>query len=904
MTKKTFLFVAVMGFSLCLSAQNPIISTVFTPDPAPFVHGDKVYLLTDHDEDGRNRDFNMKDWMLFSTEDMVNWTYLGTQVSTATFKWARQGQRAWACQGVERNGKWYWYVCCNKATGGDALAVAVADDPQGPWTDAIGGPLAEGFGFIDPTVFVDDDGRAYLFWGNKGLWYGELNDDMVSFKNGWQEVPGYHDPKCFGELQSKMNWAKGQNEMMTQYEEGPWVMKRNGTYYISYPAGGVPEHMAYSTAPTINGPWTYRGRIMDEAQNSFTIHGGNITFKGRDFMFYHNGGLPGGGGYNRSACVEEFKWNEDGTFPFMSFTKEGVVTPVKNLDPYKRVEAETQAESRGLKVDRRAGRDHFVTDIDDGDWIRVRSVDFKDCGQKAVVVVVGEQKGKGTIEFYTDNMEGEPFCKVPVNTDNAGFRTAAFTYLIDTKVTGVHDVYLKFNCETEKPFTLDWWQFNSHANMPVVQTRFTADPAPVVIDGKVFLYTTHDEDGARGFQMFDWLLYTSDDMVNWQDHGAVASLDDFKYYDGKNGAWAEQVIEANGAYYMYCPIHGHGIGVLMSDSPYGPFHDPLGEPLVWQREHWDDIDPTVWIDDDGQAYMYWGNPNLYSVKLGKDMISLAGPIVKHPKIEDYQEGPWFWKHGGNYYMAFASTCCPEGIGYAMSDGPEGPWEYKGHIMDHTVRTRGNHPGIIDYKGKSYVFGLNYDIMHLKTFAHAEQRSVSLAEMHYNPDGTIQEVPYFLDNVVEQIKPFDPYGRNMNERVEAETMAWGYGLKTSRMEESASLASDDLRDLKNTVNYNNMYVHDIDNGEYILLRGVDFGRKGAKKFMASVGSEGIGCIEIHLDSKESPAVAVIPISPTGGTNEFKVFTEKIKGRIKGIHDLYLVFTGVGKDLFYFDWWRFK
>ena len=904
MTKKTFLFVAVMGFSLCLSAQNPIISTVFTPDPAPFVHGDKVYLFTDHDEDGRNRDFNMKDWMLFSTEDMVNWTYLGTQVSTATFKWARQGQRAWACQGVERNGKWYWYVCCNKATGGDALAVAVADDPQGPWTDAIGGPLAEGFGFIDPTVFVDDDGRAYLFWGNKGLWYGELNDDMVSFKNGWQEVPGYHDPKCFGELQSKMNWAKGQNEMMTQYEEGPWVMKRNGTYYISYPAGGVPEHMAYSTAPTINGPWTYRGRIMDEAQNSFTIHGGNITFKGRDFMFYHNGGLPGGGGYNRSACVEEFKWNEDGTFPFMSFTKEGVVTPVKNLDPYKRVEAETQAESRGLKVDRRAGRDHFVTDIDDGDWIRVRSVDFKDCGQKAVVVVVGEQKGKGTIEFYTDNMEGEPFCKVPVNTDNAGFRTAAFTYLIDTKVTGVHDVYLKFNCETEKPFTLDWWQFNSHANMPVVQTRFTADPAPVVIDGKVFLYTTHDEDGARGFQMFDWLLYTSDDMVNWQDHGAVASLDDFKYYDGKNGAWAEQVIEANGAYYMYCPIHGHGIGVLMSDSPYGPFHDPLGEPLVWQREHWDDIDPTVWIDDDGQAYMYWGNPNLYSVKLGKDMISLAGPIVKHPKIEDYQEGPWFWKHGGNYYMAFASTCCPEGIGYAMSDGPEGPWEYKGHIMDHTVRTRGNHPGIIDYKGKSYVFGLNYDIMHLKTFAHAEQRSVSLAEMHYNPDGTIQEVPYFLDNVVEQIKPFDPYGRNMNERVEAETMAWGYGLKTSRMEESASLASDDLRDLKNTVNYNNMYVHDIDNGEYILLRGVDFGRKGAKKFMASVGSEGIGCIEIHLDSKESPAVAVIPISPTGGTNEFKVFTEKIKGRIKGIHDLYLVFTGVGKDLFYFDWWRFK
>ena len=875
------------------SAQNPIISTVFTPDPAPFVYGDKVYLFTDHDEDGRNRDFNMKDWMLFSTEDMVNWTYLGTQVTTATFKWARQGQRAWACQGVERNGKWYWYVCCNKANGGDALAVAVADDPQGPWTDAIGGPLAEGFGFIDPTVFIDDDGRAYLFWGNKGLWYGELNDDMVSFKNGWQEVPGYHDPECFGELQSKMNWAKGQNEMMTQYEEGPWVMKRNGTYYISYPAGGVPEHMAYSTAPTINGPWTYRGRIMAEAENSFTIHGGNITFKGRDFMFYHNGGLPGGGGYNRSACVEEFKWNADGTFPFMKFTKEGVITPIKNLDPYKRVEAETQAESRGLKVDRRAGRDHFVTDIDDGDWIRVRSVDFKDCGQKAVVVVVGEQKGKGTIEFYTDNMEGEPFCKVPVNTDNAGFRTAAFTYLIDTDVQGVHDVYLKFSCETEKPFTLDWWQFNAHANMPVVQTRFTADPAPVVIGDKVYLYTTHDNDGARGFQMFDWLLYTSDDLKNWQDFGPVASLDDFKYYDGNNGAWAEQVVESNGQFFMYCPIHGHGIGVLVSDTPYGPFTDPLGEPLVWQKEHWDDIDPTVLIDDDGQAYMYWGNPNLYSVKLGKDMISLAGPIVKHPKIEDYQEGPWIWKHDGHYYLAFASTCCPEGIGYAMSDSPEGPWEYKGHIMDHTVRTRGNHPGIIEFKGQSYVFGLNYEIMHLKTFAHAEQRSVSMAPMYYNEDGTIKEVPYFLDNVVEQVADFDPM-----RRVEAETMAWGYGLKTSYLDTDFEYTEEDGYQPRN------MYVHDIDDGEYILLKGVEFGRKGAKKFLASVGSDGYGTISIYLDSRDGAPAAVVTVKPTGGKTNFSLLTTRFKRRIRGKHDLYLVFNGGGKDLFTFDWWRMK
>src|SRR5574344_3106103 len=99
----------------------------------------------------------------------------------------------------------------------------------------------------------------------------------------------------------------------------------------------------------------------------------------------------------------------------------------------------------------------------------------------------------------------------------------------------------------------------STAQNPLIQTKYTADPAPYVHGDTVYLYTTHDEDDAEGFKMYDWLLYTSTDMVNWQDHGTVASLDNFKWYDGKNGAWAECVIERNGKWYMYCPIHGHGI---------------------------------------------------------------------------------------------------------------------------------------------------------------------------------------------------------------------------------------------------------------------------------------------------------------------------------------------------------
>lgn len=411
-----------------------------------------------------------------------------------------------------------------------------------------------------------------------------------------------------------------------------------------------------------------------------------------------------------------------------------------------------------------------------------------------------------------------------------------------------------------------------------VQTRYTADPAPMVYDGRVYLYTTHDEDDADNFKMLDWLLYSSDDMVNWTDHGTVATLQDFEWHSRDNGAWANQVVERNGKFYMYCPLHGHGIGVLVSDTPYGPFKDPIGKPLVWQPEHWDDIDPTVFIDDNGQAYMYWGNPNLYSVRLNEDMISYSGEIIKHPKIKDYQEGPWLWKRNGHYYLAFASTCCPEGIGYAMSNSAEGPWEYKGHIMDHTYRTRGNHPGIIDYKGQSWVFGLNYDLLRLETPDHHERRNCSVAPLYYNADGTIVEVPYFTETGIEQPSWFNPF-----RKVEAETMAWGYGLKTEPTGER------------------NMTVTSIDDGDLLRLRGVDFGKKGARKITASVASAKGGEIEVRLDSPDGPLAGVLKVPDTGNTERYRKVSAKLTDTA-GVHDLYFVFRGNGRDLLRFDWWE--
>lgn len=422
---------------------------------------------------------------------------------------------------------------------------------------------------------------------------------------------------------------------------------------------------------------------------------------------------------------------------------------------------------------------------------------------------------------------------------------------------------------------------NVNAQRPIIQTKYTADPAPMVYNDTVFLYTTHDEDDAEGFKMQDWLLYTSTDMVNWTDHGVVASLKSFDWVKRDNGAWAEQVVERNGKFCMYCPIHGNGIGVLVSNSPYGPFKDPLGKPLVWQKEHWDDIDPTVFIDEDGQAYMYWGNPNCYYVKLNEDMISYSGDIVKLKETpEHYQEGPWFYKRNGHYYLAFASTCCPEGIGYAMSDSPTGPWKTKGYIMRPTERTRGNHPGIMDYKGKSYVFGLNYDLLKLETNTHYERRSVSVAEMHYNEDGTIQEVPYWADTKLEQIGTFNPF-----RKVEAETMAWGYGLKTAPNADKS------------------LSVVDVNNGEYICVRGVNFGKNKARRFEVSALPLEGGNLKIRLDAPDGKIVGNVNIPQGNETSKYELYSCEVNA-VSGIHDLYLSFEGENnKDLFELDYWKF-
>lgn len=430
------------------------------------------------------------------------------------------------------------------------------------------------------------------------------------------------------------------------------------------------------------------------------------------------------------------------------------------------------------------------------------------------------------------------------------------------------------------------------AQRPIIQTKFTADPAPMVYNDTVFLYTGHDEDDATGFKMQDWLLYTSTDMVNWTEHGVVASLKNFKWVNHDNGAWAAQCVERNGKFYLYCPMPGGvGIGVLVADSPYGPFKDPLGKPLIKNSNH--DIDPTILIDNDGQAYLYWGNPKVYYVKLNADMISYSGEIIQESTTpKNYQEGPWVWKRNGHYYMAYASTCCPEGIGYAMSKSPTGPWEYKGMIVNASELSRGNHPGIIEFKGKSYCFGHSYDLIKQTTPKFYERRSTDMDEMVYNPDGTIQNRTYWSVDGPQQIGSLNPF-----KRVEAETMADSEGVKT--MFETEWEGSFEWARGKKIAD--RLFVVSINHGDYLMVKGVDFST-GAKSVEVSAASIYGGKIEIHTDKIDGPVIAVVDINTAREGGLWKTFTAPVRN-VKGVHDLYFVFRGE-RDLFNFDWWKFS
>ena len=306
---------------------NPIIKSIYTADPAPMVVGDTLYLYTTHDEDELINDFyTMVEWCCFSTKDMVNWTDHGVIFSLDDIEWA--DDRAWAPQAVERNGKFYLYCPVHKKDGGMAIAVGVSENPTGPFKD-LGEPLVDegDWNDIDPTVFIDDDGKAYLYFG--GLWGGqlekwqtgefiadavgpagdepalgpivaELSDDLLSFKSKPQEI------KILDE--NGLPLKAGDEER--RYFEGPWIHKYNGYYYLSYSTGST-HYLVYAISKDPKGPFIYQGKIL-EPVIGWTTHHSIVEFKDKWYLFYHDSSLSGGVNHKRCVKYTELKYGEDG----------------------------------------------------------------------------------------------------------------------------------------------------------------------------------------------------------------------------------------------------------------------------------------------------------------------------------------------------------------------------------------------------------------------------------------------------------------------------------------------------------------------------------------------------------------------------------------------------------------
>ncbi len=225
-----------------------------------------------------------------------------------------------------------------------------------------------------------------------------------------------------------------------------------------YAAAGIPEYLAYSTAPSAEGPWTYKGIIMERApQLAFTNHAGIIDFKGNSYIFYHDQDLSKGQGFKRSVSVEQFKYNADGTIPLIIPTKEGVKQSVASLNPFKKVEAETMAWSEGLKTASDSRLGIYVTKIDHGDYIKVRSVDFGK-GARKFEANVASASAAGQIEIRIGSVDGELLgvCKVK---NSGGMQKWAVQSCKVKKAKGVQDLFFVFKGGDGPLFNFDWWKF-------------------------------------------------------------------------------------------------------------------------------------------------------------------------------------------------------------------------------------------------------------------------------------------------------------------------------------------------------------------------------------------------------------------------------------------------------------
>lgn len=297
-----------MGLETDTLTGNPIIRHKYSADPTALVYEDTVYLFTGHDEaPAGTEEYVMNDWLCFSSSDMVHWIEHPVPLKAKDFTWAKGD--AYASNVIQKNDTFYWFAAVTHGTiNGKAIGLAVSSHPTDPFRDERGSalithdmlpPTDNELANLDPSVLIDDNGHAYIFWGNKICYYATLNGNMRELNGPIKIValPGF--------------------------EEGVHIHKRNGWYYLSY-GYGMPEKVAYAMSRNIDGPWEFKGILNEIAGNCQTNRPCILEFKGTSYFIYHNGALKDGGSHRRSVCIDYLYYNPDNTMRRVVMTSEGV----------------------------------------------------------------------------------------------------------------------------------------------------------------------------------------------------------------------------------------------------------------------------------------------------------------------------------------------------------------------------------------------------------------------------------------------------------------------------------------------------------------------------------------------------------------------------------------------------
>ncbi len=256
--------------------------------------------------------------------------------------------------------------------------------------------------------------------------------------------------------------------------------------------------------------------------------------------------------------------------------------------------------------------------------------------------------------------------------------------------------------------------------------------------GRMYLYGSFDHQGVQTYCSDVHHVYSSEDLIHWTDHGVVFSLADSAWAKDCGALYAPDCAYRDGWYYLYYCVPDGRCGVAKSQSPTGPFTDVGQLEGVWG------IDPAVFIDDDGQAYIYWGQLTWGKIaKLRDNMVEIEpDSVVDSLTIEEHEfhEGSSVKKINGKYYFLFADTHRhgnrPTSLGYAVSDHPMQGFKYGGVIIDNfgcDPASWNNHGSMECFDGQWYVF------YHRSTHGTVNSRHVCIEPIYINEDGSISEV---------------------------------------------------------------------------------------------------------------------------------------------------------------------